>query len=46
LDLYAVEHQSFILDCRIILKTVGKVFVDASSDGKAIVEPFKGTPEK
>ena len=47
-DVWYVEHQSFILDCRIILKTVGKLFSASgvSAKGQATVEPFKGTPEK
>ena len=47
-DVWYAEHQSFILDCRIILKTVGKLFSASgvSAKGQATVEPFKGTPEK
>ncbi|HIA71562.1 MAG TPA: sugar transferase, partial [Phycisphaerales bacterium] len=47
-DVWYVEHQSFILDCRIILKTVGKVFAGSgvSADGQATVEPFKGSQDK
>ena len=47
-DVWYVEHQSFILDCRIILKTVGKLFSASgvSAKGQATVKPFKGTPEK
>jgi len=47
-DVWYVEHQSFILDCRIILKTVGKLFSTSgvSAKGQATVKPFKGTPEK
>ncbi len=48
MDVWYVENQSFMLDCRIILKTVGKVFAGSgvSADGQATVEPFKGTQEK
>ena len=48
MDVWYVENQSFMLDCRIILKTVGKVFAGSgvSADGQATVEPFKGIQEK
>jgi lipopolysaccharide/colanic/teichoic acid biosynthesis glycosyltransferase len=48
LDVWYVEHQSFMLDCSIILKTVGKVFAGSgvSADGQATVEPFRGTQKK
>ena len=47
-DVWYAEHQSFILDCRIILKTAFKVISSSgvSAKGQATVEPFKGTPEK
>jgi sugar transferase EpsL len=45
MDVWYVEHQSFVLDCRIILKTVGKVFAGTgvSAKGQATVEPFRGS---
>ena len=48
MDVWYVENQSFLLDCRIILKTFAKVFAGSgvSADGQATVEPFKGTQEK
>ena len=48
MDVWYVEHQSFLLDCRIILKTFAKVFAGSgvSADGQATVEPFKGIQEK
>ena len=48
MDVWYVENQSFVLDCRIIIKTVGKVFAGSgvSADGQATVEPFKGSPRK
>ena len=48
MDVWYVENQSFLLDCRIIIKTVGKVFAGSgvSADGQATVEPFKGSPRK
>ena len=48
MDVWYVEHSSFLLDCRIILKTVGKVFAGSgvSADGQATVEPFRGSQKK
>ena len=47
-DVWYVEHQSLILDCRIILKTAFKVISPSgvSAKGQATVEPFTGTPKK
>lgn len=47
-DVWYVENQSLVLDCRIILKTIGKVIAGSgtSADGQATVEPFKGSPRK
>ena len=47
MDVWYVENQSFLLDCRIIIKTVGKVFAGSgvSADGQATVEPFKGSQQ-
>ena len=43
-DLWYVKHQSFILDMRILFKTVVKVFKKegVSQDGQATTAPFKG----
>jgi lipopolysaccharide/colanic/teichoic acid biosynthesis glycosyltransferase len=48
MDVWYVENQSFLLDCRIILKTVGRVFSTSgvSAKGQATVEPFKGSPKE
>lgn len=47
LDLWYVENHSLLVDFRIILMTVGKVFsgTGVSAEGQATVEPFKGTPK-
>lgn len=44
LDVWYVDHQSFSLDLKIILKTVKKVFVSEgiSQDGQATMTRFKG----
>lgn len=48
MDVWYVEHQSLVLDCRIILKTIVKVFAwsGVSAKRQATVEPFRGTPKK
>lgn len=48
MDVWYVEHQSLVLDCRIILKTIGKVIAwsGVSAKDQATVEPFRGTPKK
>jgi sugar transferase EpsL len=48
MDVWYVENQSFVLDCRIILKTFAKVFAGSgvSASGQATVEPFKGVQKK
>jgi lipopolysaccharide/colanic/teichoic acid biosynthesis glycosyltransferase len=48
LDVWYVENRSFALDCRIILKTIGKVFAGSgvSAEGEATVEPFRGSPKE
>jgi len=45
MDVWYVEHQSFLLDCRIILKTFAKVFAGSGVSAKcqATVEPFMGS---
>lgn len=45
LDVYYVDNLSFLLDCRIILKTLKKVFFreDISMDGEATTTEFLGT---
>ena len=45
LDVWYVENQSFVLDIKILLLTVKKVFVreGISSDGHVTIEPFKGS---
>jgi sugar transferase EpsL len=47
LDLWYAENHSLLVDFRIILMTVGKVFSGSgvSAEGQATVEPFKGTPK-
>lgn len=44
LDVWYVDNISFIIDCKIILKTIQKVFKKEgiSADGQATVEPFNG----
>lgn len=44
LDVWYVEHQSFILDMYILFLTVLKVFqrADISQDGHVTIEPFTG----
>ena len=48
MDVWYVEHRSFLLDCRIILKTVQEVFVGSgiTAKGQATIEPFRGSPKK
>lgn len=45
LDVWYVDNQSFLLDSRILLRTVKKVFVreGISADGHVTIEPFKGS---
>ncbi|WP_301331806.1 sugar transferase [Pseudoalteromonas distincta] len=45
LDVWYVENQSFLLDIKILLLTVKKVFVreGISADGHVTIEPFKGS---
>ncbi|WP_298953086.1 sugar transferase [uncultured Nonlabens sp.] len=45
LDVWYVDHQSFSLDLKIILKTVKKVFVSEgiSQDGQATMTKFEGS---
>ena len=44
-DVWYVDNQSFLLDLKILLLTVKKVFVreGISADGHVTIEPFKGT---
>ncbi|TMO99291.1 sugar transferase [Pseudoalteromonas sp. S3260] len=44
LDVWYVDNQSFLLDLKILLLTVKKVFVreGISADGHVTIEPFKG----
>ncbi|MEM5507978.1 sugar transferase [Pseudoalteromonas sp. AS71] len=44
-DVWYVENQSFLLDMKILLLTVKKVFVreGISADGHVTIEPFKGS---
>lgn len=45
LDVWYVDHLSFLLDCKVILTTLKKVFFreDISSEGEATTHPFDGT---
>ena len=45
LDMWYVDNQSFLLDIKILLLTVKKVFVreGISADGHVTIEPFKGS---
>ncbi|MGO3421759.1 MAG: sugar transferase [Pseudoalteromonas distincta] len=45
LDVWYVENQSFLLDMKILLLTVKKVFIreGISADGHVTIEPFKGS---
>lgn len=45
LDVWYVDHQSFILDFKIVLLTVKKVFLseDINTEGEATTKPFKGS---
>ncbi len=44
LDVWYVEHQSFLLDLKILYRTVKKVFVSEgiSAEGSVTIEKFKG----
>lgn len=44
-DVWYVDNQSFLLDMKILLLTVKKVFVreGISADGHVTIEPFKGS---
>ncbi|MGB1448874.1 MAG: sugar transferase [Flavobacteriaceae bacterium] len=44
LDVYYVEHQSFLLDIRILIKTIGKVLLlrDVNAGKALTMEPFNG----
>ena len=44
LDVWYVEHQSFILDCKILMQTVKKVLLkeDINTEGQATTTPFRG----
>lgn len=46
LDTWYVEHQSFLLDMKILLKTVKKVIIKdgISADGEATMTKFTGKP--
>ena len=43
-DIWYVDHQSFLLDLKILLKTVKKVFISEgiSAAGNATMPPFRG----
>ncbi len=45
LDVWYVDHQSFLLDFKIVLLTVKKVFLseDINTEGVATTTPFNGT---
>ena len=45
LDVWYVDNQSLLLDFKILLLTVKKVFVreGISADGHVTIEPFKGS---
>lgn len=44
LDVWYVDNLSFVLDCKIILRTIQKVInrSDISKDGEATTDPFNG----
>lgn len=44
LDVWYVDHQSFLIDCRILFKTIGKVLKreGVSGRGQVTMEVFKG----
>ena len=44
LDVWYVDNQSFLLDLKILLKTVKKVFISEgiNTEGQATTQPFKG----
>ena len=48
LDTWYVEHQSFWLDMKILLKTVKKVIIKdgISAEGEATMTKFNGSPEQ
>lgn len=48
LDVWYVDHQSFILDMRILVKTVGEVLFarGISNDGHATMPPFSKRPSQ
>jgi undecaprenyl phosphate N,N'-diacetylbacillosamine 1-phosphate transferase len=43
-DVWYVEHQSFLLDLKILLKTIKKVFISEgiNTQGEATTKPFEG----
>lgn len=45
LDVWYVDHISFLLDCKVVLTTLKKVFFreGISSEGEATTHPFNGT---
>ena len=46
-DVWYVDHVSFILDIKILLKTIKKVFISEgiSGEGEATMSVFKGTQQ-
>jgi len=44
LDVYYIENQSFVLDLKILIKTVGKVILpkDINAGEQLTMEPFNG----
>jgi lipopolysaccharide/colanic/teichoic acid biosynthesis glycosyltransferase len=48
LDVWYVDNQSFILDLKILLLTVKKVFNrdGVTANGHVTIEPFRGSPER
>jgi len=48
MDVWYVEHQSCLVDFRIILMTIFTVYsgLGINAQGQATVEPFKGTPQE
>jgi lipopolysaccharide/colanic/teichoic acid biosynthesis glycosyltransferase len=44
LDVWYVEHQSFVLDCKILMQTVKKVLLkqDINTEGQATTTPYRG----
>lgn len=45
LDVWYVDHLSFLLDCKVVLTTLRKVFFreDITTEGEATTHPFDGT---